>query len=190
MQFYPLSLLALATYTLATPVPQYNDELPTLGNPFGVGAVGPAIQNHQLTASSGRIFIGGSQDTTCDGGQLQDFATFVLYSDKTVFLYKLGNPPQQLWVDASGMGGGISGYTTGAQSAPKNASREGFAIDSEGYLTFNGVGAKACPALEDGQWSVWFTENEKPGFQDGCVSVALKAYDAPARVACTYSSAA
>lgn len=189
MQFYPLSLLALATYTLASPVPQ-NDELPTNGNPFGVGAVGTGIQNQQLTASAGRIFIGGAQDTQCDGGQRQDFATFVRYSDSTVFLYKLGNPPQQLWSDQSGMGQGITGYTTGAQSAPKNAGREGFEIDPyTRSLTLNGVGAKACPTTEEGKWSVWFTANDKPGYQDGCVDVTLTAYDAPARVACTYSEA-
>lgn len=87
------------------------------------------------------------------------------------------------------MGGGISGYTTGAQPTPENASRGPFEVDGEGVLTFNGVGAKACPTTEDGKWTVWFTESEKPGFQDGCVDVVLTAYDAPARVACTYSEA-
>lgn len=188
MQFHPLTLLALATTTLASPFPQAADTPPTLGNPFGIGAVGTGIQNQQLTASAGRIFIGGIQTPSCDRGERQDFATFVLYSDKTVFLYKNDNPPQQLWVDGSGMGGGISGYTTGAQPTPKSASRGDFAVDGEGVLTFNGVGAKACPTADEGKWTVWFTTNEKPGFQDGCVDVTLKAYDAPARVGCTYES--
>lgn len=195
MQFQPLALLALATYAIAspTPIPQSVDTPPTLGDPFGVGAVstnGSKIQNQQLTASAGRIFIGGTQTPSCDRGERQDFATFVIYSDKTVYLYKTDNPPQQLWVDASGMGGGISGYTTGAQPTPKNASRGDFEIDEEGVLTFSGVGTKACPTGEEGKWTVWFTSNEKPGFQEDCLDVTLKAYDAPARVACTYEEAA
>lgn len=86
------------------------------------------------------------------------------------------------------MGQGISGYTSNNETGPRNASRGDFVIDEEGLLTFNGVGAKACPAIEEGSWTIWFTTSKTPGFQDDCVDVELKAFDAPARVACTYSS--
>ncbi|KAF7187728.1 Cell wall protein phiA [Pseudocercospora fuligena] len=154
---------------------------------MGISATGTNITNINLTASKGRLFIGGKQAPKCEGDQKQDFATFALYSDGTVFLWKVSNPPQQLWVDASGMGMGITGYTSGDEKAPRNASRGKFAVDKDGYLTFEGTGAKACPTTEEGKWSVWFTTNEKPGWQDGCVDVKLKAYKAPARVACEYS---
>ena len=69
------------------------------------------------------------------------------------------------------------------------ASFEDFEVDGEGIFTFNGVGAKACPTNEADKWSVWFTTLEKPGFQDGCIDVELKAYSAPARVRCHYTTA-
>lgn len=88
------------------------------------------------------------------------------------------------------MGQGITGYSDidGSGSYPKNASFEDFEVDEEGGFTFNGVGAKACPTREEGEWSLWFTTSETPGFQDGCVDVELKAYAAPARVACRYTT--
>jgi hypothetical protein len=171
-------------------------QAPSFGDKFGMAATSingsTAIINKDLTASEGRIYIGGTQTPNCTDSTgynaRQDFATFVWYSDKTVFLYKQEYPPQQLWVDASGMGMGITGYTSGDQQPPKNAGRGPFEIDSATRdVTFNGVGAKACPTTEEGKWSLWFTENATPGYQEGCVSVELKAYKADARVACTYS---
>ncbi|KXS95744.1 hypothetical protein AC578_5300 [Pseudocercospora eumusae] len=182
-----LALLALAsTSVLAMPAPQ--SDVPSFSDKMGVSATGPGITNVDLTASKGSIYVGGDQnDAKCDDDGPQHFATFVLYSDGTLFLYKLGNPPQQLWVDASGMGMGITGYTSGDEQPPKNASRGKFAVDQDGFLTFEGTGAKACPTNDQGKWSVWFTSNQRPGNQDGCVDVKLKAYKAPARVSCEYS---
>ncbi|KAF7184956.1 hypothetical protein HII31_13579 [Pseudocercospora fuligena] len=55
---------------------------PTYNVPFGIEAVGKGLGTAaiQLTASSGRIYIGGKQDqpTNCSSAQtVHDFATFV-----------------------------------------------------------------------------------------------------------------
>lgn len=186
----PLTFLALATtYALALPANDApEDHPPAFGDSFGCAATGINIVNKDLTASDGFIYIGGTQSPSCEKNQRQDFATFVYQSDGTVFLYKHGNPPQQVWVDASGMGQGITGYSTGTQNPkPKNASYGKFHVDGDGKLTFNDTGAKACPTGEQGKWSVWFTQDPMPANQEGCVSVNLKAYHAPARVACNYT---
>ncbi|KAK4499687.1 hypothetical protein PRZ48_010205 [Zasmidium cellare] len=183
------SLLALTPLALASAIPQAtapNTEIPSFGERFGIAADGPGIINTDLRAQAGRLYIGGPQTPTCEDNARQDFATFVQYSDKTLYLFKYGNPPQQIWVDASGMGQGITGFSNvdGNSTAPRNASFAEFEIDEEtGDLTFEGTGAKACPTTEEGRWSVWFTTSETPGWQEGCVDVTLRAYSAPARVA-------
>ncbi|EME86621.1 uncharacterized protein MYCFIDRAFT_210559 [Pseudocercospora fijiensis CIRAD86] len=183
-----LALLALAsTSILATPFPLAQSDVPSFGDKIGIEATGTNIAKVDLRAKQGQIFVGGSQDAVCDGGQTQDVATFVLYSDGTLFLYKLSNPPQQLWVDNGGNGGGVTGYTSGSEPLSKSASRSKFALDGDGNLTFEGTGAKACPTKDADTYTVWFTSSAKPGNQDGCVDIKLKAYKAPARVACEYS---
>lgn len=101
--------------------------------------------------------------------------------------FLLSQPPQQLYVDRSGMGQGVTGYTTGAQPAPKNGERKGFSISEKGYLVFDGMSPKACPSF-DGAYSLWFTDLEKPAYQDGCLGVALRAIKADEPNSCTYSS--
>lgn len=92
------------------------------------------------------------------------------------------------------MGQGITGfsdiyYPGNTTSAPRNASFEGFEVDeTDGSVVFGETGAKACPTGEEGVWSLWFSGSETPGFQEGCVDVRLRGYDAPARVACEYTT--
>ncbi|KAK4609387.1 Cell wall protein phiA [Fulvia fulva] len=89
------------------------------------------------------------------------------------------------------MGQGVSGYTTGAKPTPRNAERKGFAISKKGYLEFDGTGTMACPPGEknkDAGWSIWFTNAKKPGFQEGCLEVALRAVKADKPVSCFYTS--
>jgi hypothetical protein len=185
MQYSAAALLTMASAVLADQTPE--STVPGFNEAFGVAATGLDIDNIDLRAINGQIFVGGTQSADCIDGSHGAFATFATYSDQTLYLWHTETPVQQVYVDASGMGQGITGYTTGDNPGPKNGSREPFEIDSEGILTFNGVGAKACPTGEDGKWSVWFTSADKPGWQDDCVAVELKAYKTPYRVSCQYN---
>ncbi|USW58763.1 hypothetical protein Slin15195_G120820 [Septoria linicola] len=188
MQYPTLALLGMASTALALPQVGVSGA-PKFGDAFGLEASADSISQlyNQVTATRGRIYVGGEQSPVCELGTRADFATFVWYSDKTVYLYKTDNPPQQLWVDASGMGQGISGYeTVGQNTKPRNAGTEGFEVDEAGVLTFQGASPKACP-VEAGIWSIWFSGSDTPGNQDGCVPMTLTAYKTPHRVACTYS---
>ncbi|KXT03977.1 hypothetical protein AC578_9242 [Pseudocercospora eumusae] len=165
---------------------------PTYNVPFGIEAAGKDLGAApiQLTASGGRIYIGGKQDppTNCSSPQtVHDFATFVWHSDKTLWLYTQ-DPlhTQQVWAMSPD---GLTGYATAKEQRPDDGLTP-FEIDSNTrVVTFKGVGAKACPtdSTKPGQYGVWFSNAEKPGNLNGCVSVDLKAYKAEARDACTYS---
>ncbi|EME81988.1 uncharacterized protein MYCFIDRAFT_211515 [Pseudocercospora fijiensis CIRAD86] len=180
------------SWTLATQI----DSKPAPGNPtvpvpgdgdkFGLIVVKPGspIHHQGITASHGSLLVGGKQDATCD--TKSDFATFFINNGEA-YLYSPSST-QQLWVDRSGMGQGISGYTTGTQEAPKNAERKSFKVDKDGHLTFEGVTPKACPGKDnDAGWSLWFSSADKPGFNEGCIGVALKALKEDNPVSCSYT---
>lgn len=193
------SIVALAA-SLVSAVPMEPviviDQAPSFGNAFGIEATGEGLGTApvQLTAQRGRVYIGGTQEqpTNCSSAQtVHDFATFVWYSDKTIFLYS-NDPtrPQQVWADVGN--GGIVGYATAKQANPGPESLSPFEIDAESRIvTFDGVSAKACP--EDSEkpttapFGIWFSTEEKPGNLANCFDVTLKAYATPARDACTYS---
>ncbi|KAF7192606.1 Cell wall protein phiA [Pseudocercospora fuligena] len=170
-----------APKTPTVPVPGKDDK-------FGLIAIrsGSPIQNTGIKASKGRLTVGGKQDASCD--TKSDFATFYVQNGEA-YLYAASATPQQLWVDRSGMGQGVTGYTTGAQPAPRNAERKGFKVDKDGHLTFDGVSPKACPCKDkNAGWSLWFSTADKPGFNEGCLGVSLKAIKADKPVSCSYTS--
>ncbi|KAI5357099.1 hypothetical protein Slin14017_G124200 [Septoria linicola] len=171
------------TNTPSIPVPQKGDK-------FGLISIrsGSPIQNTGIKAANGRLTVGGKQDASCD--KPSDFATFYI-QDGEAYLYAQSATPQQLWVDRSGMGQGVTGYTTGAQPTPRNAERKGFSIDKDGRLTFDGTSAVACPPGEqnkDAGYSIWFSTSEKPGFNEGCLPIALRAIKSDNPVGCLYTS--
>ncbi|KAF2170431.1 hypothetical protein M409DRAFT_19252 [Zasmidium cellare ATCC 36951] len=184
MQFKNVALFAAAAAALPT---ERQLETPCPGDKFGLIAIhsGSPVQNTGITAAKGNLLIGGKNEATCDT-KSDGFATFVV-NDGEAYLYSTDNPPQQLYVDRSGMGQGKTGYTTGAQPTPKNGERKGWSISDKGYLVFDGESPKACPA-KDGAYSIWFTDLEKPAYQDGCIGVALKAIKSDKPNSCTYSS--
>ena len=160
---------------------------PKVGDKFGIAATGKGISNIDLTASKGRIFIGGKQNPSCDRGVSQASANFRLNEDSSISLYKTDNPPQDLWAKWASSGGYV-GYTTGVQPPPAKSRRTGFKVNPDTrVLTFNGFGGKACPTGEDHKWSLWFTDSGKPGYLNGCVDVVLKASVRDAAVSCLYS---
>ncbi|CAF3469686.1 unnamed protein product [Fusarium graminearum] len=118
-------------------------------------------------------------------------ATFQLYGDE-LWLYSVGNPRQQAYVDFSGMGQGKFGYTTGAQPAPKNASRKGWKVDKDGMLTCDGASFVACPMgdnLEKTSWSVWvYNSINNPGGNKNCLPFSVKAVKVEKPIPCSYSA--
>ncbi|KAF2193961.1 hypothetical protein K469DRAFT_188231 [Zopfia rhizophila CBS 207.26] len=184
MQFKNIALFATAA--AAIPTPQI--ETPSGDDKFGLIAIhsGSPIQNVGATAWKGNILIGGVQNASCDSPS--DFATFYL-NNGSAYLYAASATPQQLYVDRSGMGQGKTGYTTGAQPAPRNAERTGFSINSDGHLVFDGQSPQACPTgLEGNAYSVWFSSLENPGFNQNCTGIALRAIKTDSPVSCLYTS--
>ncbi|KAI9928583.1 hypothetical protein MW887_001797 [Aspergillus wentii] len=171
MHFTNLVLAASAAATAAALPAAQSTSNPT----FGLIAIdsGSAIQNTAFNAAKGSIFAGlKSQDASCARPDEQ-FATFYL-QDGSLYLYDQSATPQQIYVDASGMGQGKIGYTTGAQPAPANANRDGWAI-SNGHLQFQGKALIACPNSIDGAYSIWASAGvDNPAGNSGCVDIAAR----------------
>ncbi|KAF5677561.1 cell wall protein [Fusarium heterosporum] len=131
------------------------------------------------------------QGAECYDQKTHNEATFELYGDE-LWLYSQGNPRQQAYVDFSGMGQGKFGFTTGAQPAPKNASRKGWKLDKDGLLTCDGASFVACPNgdnLETTSWSVWvYNSIDNPGGNKNCLPFSVKAAEVKKPVACMYSA--
>ncbi|KAI1419993.1 hypothetical protein F5Y12DRAFT_775061 [Xylaria sp. FL1777] len=206
-----ISLAAFAGAAMASPckpsitTPSYGTALTTSASssstaiapndPFGLMALRSASPIHfaQFDAALSSIFLNlPSQNATCDDGTKPvagDSATFTLSEDGGLYLYSTDAPFQQLFVDRSGMGQGKLGYTTGAQPIPHYGERTTFAIDENGYLSFNGAGFIACPNSIDGAWSVWVDAGvSNPGGNSDCLglsALAVKAVGAPN--SCSYT---
>ncbi|KAI5295784.1 hypothetical protein KEM55_006049 [Ascosphaera atra] len=154
--------------------------------PFGVISIrsGSDMQYASWGASQSMIGAGLSQQNASCNTDPYNAATFQI-RDGALYLYSTQNPPQEVYVDRSGMGQGVIGYTTGAQPAVSGAERKGWAIDGE-YLTFKGQGFIACPA-RDG-FSVWVdTGVENPGFNEGCEGIAARTIETSNPADCLYS---
>ncbi|KAF2769963.1 hypothetical protein EJ03DRAFT_326867 [Teratosphaeria nubilosa] len=196
MLFNILTLAALASALPTAEMEPANVhwEAPGYGEAFGIAATGKGIINASLRAVGGALFVGGEQpEVTCEDGEHPDFATFVWYTEKSLFLYG-GNPYQQVKVDNSGEGQGVTFYTTGDQEVVPAADGP-FEIDSQSrVLTFGSTGAKACPTgvmVDQAEIKevhrIWFTDLEEPAFNEGCVDVELLAYKTDAKPRCNYS---
>ncbi|EEU45673.1 hypothetical protein Neosp_004432 [[Neocosmospora] mangrovei] len=128
------------------------------------------------------------QGASCDK-KSDNHAVFNLVGDE-LYLYKTDNPPQQLYVDRSGMGQGVLGYTTGAQGIPSKAERKGWKIDKSGNLNFNGAGFIACPNSKKagGSWSVWVDAgNANPGGNKGCLGFTARTIKTTTPNSCEYT---
>ncbi|KAF9888841.1 hypothetical protein FE257_008210 [Aspergillus nanangensis] len=182
MQFKNFLLAASAAVT-ATALPAGSDSAckapgggETAAETFGVVSIhsGSAVQYAPFNAALSSIFAGlSSQNASCARPDEQT-ATFYI-KDGSLYLYDKSATPQQLYVDRSGMGQGKIGYTTGAQPPPRNAEREGWAIDANNHLQFGGSDLIACPNSIDRAWSIWANAGvENPGFNEGCVGIAAR----------------
>ncbi|KAK3504639.1 hypothetical protein B0T13DRAFT_11308 [Neurospora crassa] len=192
MQFTTLALSALSAATGVFGAPTSSPDQVI----FGVMSIRSASPVH-LTAWGAEhkgIFANLSkQDADCYNGPAQNSATFVLNkADGTLSLYTEGKPWQQLFVDRSGMGQGMMQYTTGAEPAPRNAERGGWAIDEASqHLTFAGSDAfLACPSGADSSYRILpYVGIENPAGYTGCLGIAARVVVAENPVKCLYSQA-
>jgi hypothetical protein len=131
-----------------------------------------------------------NQDASClSGADGNEPAVFQLNTaDKTLWLYATGNPRQQIYVDRSGMGQGKIGYTTGAQPTPRNAEREGWEVDANGILKFDGADMVACPGYEDGAWGIWLGPSATPGGSKDCLGFSARTAEVEKPNDCWYTS--
>ncbi|PYH99801.1 cell wall protein PhiA [Aspergillus ellipticus CBS 707.79] len=182
MQFKTLVLAASAAVT-ASALPAAN----STANTFGVVSIhsGNAVQYAAFNAAKGSILAGlPHQNASCDRPKEQS-ATFYI-DDGALFLYAASATPQEIFVDASGMGQGVIGYTTGAQSAP--GERKGWAIDSNNHLQFGGKDLIACPNSIEGSWSIWADAGyANPGYNANCTGIAARVEKTSNPNSCLYT---
>ncbi|KAF7117631.1 hypothetical protein CNMCM5793_006723 [Aspergillus hiratsukae] len=156
---------------------------------FGLVAVhsGSAVHLQPFNAALSSIFAGlKSQNASCDRPD-EKYATFYL-QDGSLHLYAASATPQEIFVDASGMGQGKIGYTTGAQPGPRNGERTGWAINDQNHLQFKGKDLIACPNSIDGAWSIWADAGvANPAGNKDCVSIAARVEETSNPNSCVYT---
>jgi hypothetical protein len=159
---------------------------------------GSAIQYADVQAKNGGFVIGSpSQNSSCAVGGTQTILPDVNYasfsidtSDGGLYLYT-DNPPHQAFVDRSGMGQGVIGYTTGVQPIGKNQQRGPWKITDENNLMWGpdgDVGFQACPDALGGGYSLWLAGAVNPGGNKDCVGVNVKAIKEDQPIKCLYTS--
>ncbi|KAJ5125127.1 hypothetical protein N7448_004454 [Penicillium atrosanguineum] len=162
-------LFAVSLTATTTALPATHSET------FGIVAIhsGSDVQYSSFNAAKSSIFAGlKKQDASCARPKEQD-ATFYIQNG-ALFLYDTSATPQEIYVDRSGMGQGVIGYTTGAQGAPKYSERKGWTM-KDGHLQFAGDDLIACPNSIDGAWSIWASAGvANPGGNKNCVGVAAR----------------
>ncbi|KAJ4365906.1 hypothetical protein N0V83_008528 [Neocucurbitaria cava] len=140
-----------AALTSASPCGSSSNTTIAAGDIFRILTIrsGSALQYGSLQASNRALYINTpSQNASCSSSTPTNYASFFLSTDGSLYLNTDGNPPQQLFVDRSGMGQGVIQYTTGAEQPGRNSERTGWAVDGNGDLTFKESGLQACP----GRW--------------------------------------
>ncbi|KAL6703459.1 hypothetical protein ACN47E_009633 [Coniothyrium glycines] len=150
---------------------------------------GSDLQYGQLQAANSRLLVRNPQQNASCSEDV-NYASFFL-QDGNLFL-NTANPPQQVFVNRSGMAQGIVGFTTGVQPLTDGAEQTTFAIDENSNLVFrspNGMeyGFQACPSSQGG-YSVWLTGVTNPAGSSGCLGFVSRAIKADNPVSCSYTS--
>lgn len=151
---------------------------------------GSDIQYGRVQAANGGLLINtASQNASC-GPENPNYASFQL-SKGDLYLYT-ANPPQQMYVDRSGMGQGVIRYTTGVQGIGRNQERTGFTIDENNHLVWKDTtgqttGLQACPNAAQGGYSVWLAGVTNPGGNKDCVGFVGRAIKADKPLKCMYT---
>ncbi|KLU81179.1 hypothetical protein MAPG_00273 [Magnaporthiopsis poae ATCC 64411] len=94
-----------------------------------------------------------------------------------------------MWSDRSGMGQGITGYTTGVQPLPSRYAQRGpWVVDGNNTLTMeSSSGFYACP--EGKFYRLWVDSGvANPGQSKDCLFVSLRAVPVTQPNSCLYSA--
>jgi hypothetical protein len=192
MKFTTTTLLA-TTAALATAAPTTPDNTkPAPLDRFRIMTLrsGSDIQYASVQAlNTGFRINAPSQNASC--GADVNYATFYLTESGDLYL-NTDNPPQQAFVDRSGMGQGVIQYTTGVQGIGRNQERGPFKVDDESNLVFvsaNGetTGFQACPNALGGGYSVWLAGVTDPAGNKDCVGFTARALKETDPKVCMYS---
>lgn len=152
---------------------------------------GSDIQYGQLQAANGGFLVNSpKQNASCS--EDVNYASFRLTDAGELYL-NTENPPQQAFVDRSGMGQGVFQYTTGVQGAGRNSERTGFTLDENNNLIFKDqtnqeIGFLACPNAAQGGYSVWLDITQNPGGNENCVGFVARALKEEKPVSCMYTN--
>lgn len=182
-----------AALTSASPCGKTSDTEIKTGDVFRIMTIrsGSDIQYGQMqAANSGFLVNTPKQNASCS--ENVNYASFRLTDAGELYL-NTRNPPQQAFVDRSGMGQGVFQYTTGAQGASRNSERATFALDANNNLIFKGqdnqdIGFQACPNALPGGYSVWLSTTQNPGGNQDCVGFVARALKEEKPVSCMYTS--
>ncbi|KAF9700918.1 hypothetical protein EKO04_000546 [Ascochyta lentis] len=141
-------------------------------------------------ANSGFLVNAPKQNASCS--EDVNYASFRLTEAGELYL-NTENPPQQAYVDRSGMGQGIFQYTTGVQGASRNSERTGFTLDENSNLIFKDqtnqeIGFQACPSAATGGYSVWLSSVPNPAGYKDCLGFVARAIKEDKPVSCMYTS--
>lgn len=201
MKFASTTLLA-TSLALVSASPIAADSEPTSTGPFGTKPelvdvfrlmslrTGTPVQYGNVQAVKGGLRINyAKQDSHCTEPNV-NYASFKL-SDKGDLYLNTDNPPLQAFVDRSGMGQGVLGFTTGMQPIGKNWERGPFKVDDDSNLVFAAsnatVGFQACPVGGEGEgYSVWLSGVDKPAGLEGCTPFTAKAIKEETPIKCLY----
>lgn len=185
MQFKNLFLAASAA-TAVSALPAASESQLKTFNLVSIHS-GSAVQYAGFNAAKSSLFAGlSSQNATCTRPKEQT-ATFYI-KDGALYLFDQSATPQEFYVDRSGMGQGKIGYTTGAQPAPKNSERTGWAIDQNNHLQFAGSDMIACPNSIDGAWSIWASAGvANPAGNKDCTGIAARVEETTNPNGCKYT---
>lgn len=193
MKFTTAAITATAAALVsASPVQVNTSDKIQDGDVFTLLALRSASEIHYAkvqAANSGLLINTPAQNASCS--EPTDYASFQLFNGN-LYLYTQ-NPPQQIFVDRSGMGQGLIGYTTGAQPIGRNQERTSFAINDDNQLVFRDqsgrdTGLLACPNASPAGWSVWLAGVDNPGGNSGCVGFGALAVKSNEPVFCSYTS--
>ncbi|KAF2130306.1 hypothetical protein P153DRAFT_365930 [Dothidotthia symphoricarpi CBS 119687] len=193
---FTTATLAAATAAIVSAYPSgtaSNDTQIAVGDVFRLMTIRSAsdLQYGSVQASNGGLLVNQpDQGASCD--ETVNYASFRLTEAGDLYL-NTANPPQQIFVDRSGMGQGVIQFTTGVQGIGRNQERGPFAIQ-DGNLVFaqhNNLpptGFQACPGAKNGGYSLWLSGAENPGGNSGCLGVLVKAVKEDKPISCAYTS--
>ncbi|KAH6872906.1 hypothetical protein BKA58DRAFT_383001 [Alternaria rosae] len=187
---FTTAAIAAAAASLVTALP--TDSKIKDGDVFTIQTIrsGSDFQYSTFQAVQNSLVINaGEQNASC-GPEPHNYASFQL-SNGSLYLYT-ANPPQQFFVDRSGMGQGVIQYTTGAQPMVKNGERTTFAINDDGNLVFRDqtgedIEFQACQPSIGGGYSVWLGGVTKPAGAEECYGFTARAIKEENPTKCLYT---